>query len=117
MCISELLDKISGCIIREKYHLYCPGCGGTRALKALLKGNLLQSLFYNPVVVMLIIEILIIAGTLIYEKSTKQKYRFCHQRLVINWILLLTIILNFVIKNFMWIVLDVDLLGDFTKIF
>ena len=30
--------------------LYCPGCGGQRAVKALLHGGLLSSLYYHPVI-------------------------------------------------------------------
>lgn len=30
--------------------IYCPGCGGTRAVRALLEGRLLASLWYHPLV-------------------------------------------------------------------
>lgn len=30
--------------------LYCPGCGGTRAIGSLLHGHILQSLWYHPLV-------------------------------------------------------------------
>jgi hypothetical protein len=38
------------CAIYEKTGIYCPGCGGTRAVLAVLRGELLQSLLYHPVV-------------------------------------------------------------------
>lgn len=36
------------CRIYEQLHLYCPGCGCTRAFAALLRGELWRSLRYNP---------------------------------------------------------------------
>ena len=41
---------ISGCWVYRAWHLYCPGCGGTRALMALARGHLLQALWYHPLV-------------------------------------------------------------------
>ena len=41
---------VSGCWVYRTWHLYCPGCGGTRALIALAKGQLLQALWFHPIV-------------------------------------------------------------------
>lgn len=38
------------CVFRELTGYYCPGCGGTRACMALLKGQILKSFFCHPVV-------------------------------------------------------------------
>jgi len=47
-----LKDKITvhPCLVSLFLGFYCPGCGGTRAVNALLHGKLLQSLWYHPVV-------------------------------------------------------------------
>ena len=38
------------CRISERLHIYCPGCGGSRAVFALCKGQVLQSArFFFPV--------------------------------------------------------------------
>ncbi len=39
-----------GCMFHAVTGLYCPGCGGTRAVLALLHGDLVRSLRYHPVV-------------------------------------------------------------------
>ena len=41
---------ISGCWIWEHWRVYCPGCGGTRAVMALFRGQLLRSFYYHPAV-------------------------------------------------------------------
>lgn len=39
-----------GCIWDQLFGFYCPGCGGTRAIEALLSGHLLKSLWYHPII-------------------------------------------------------------------
>jgi hypothetical protein len=42
------------CPIFTWLHLYCPGCGGTRALAALLHGRLFDAMHWNAMVVLLL---------------------------------------------------------------
>ena len=42
---------VSRCWVWEHWQLYCPGCGGTRALAALARGQLGRALRYHPPVV------------------------------------------------------------------
>lgn len=42
--------SIKPCTLFHYFGIYCPGCGGTRAVITLLKGKLLQSLWYHPIV-------------------------------------------------------------------
>lgn len=39
-----------GCLAVRLFRFYCPACGGTRATLALLRGELLPSLSYNPAI-------------------------------------------------------------------
>ena len=43
--------SIPTCPIYNHLGLFCPACGGTRALISLLKLDLLSSILYNPIVV------------------------------------------------------------------
>jgi Protein of unknown function (DUF2752) len=42
------------CPVFRYLHLYCPGCGATRALTALLHGRIAEALHYNALVVFLV---------------------------------------------------------------
>lgn len=48
--LKEYFRQGSPCLFRSLTGLYCPGCGGTRALRFLLKGDVLRSLWYHPLV-------------------------------------------------------------------
>jgi hypothetical protein len=39
------------CLFKEVAHLYCPGCGGTRAVHSMLSGHIIRSLEENAIVV------------------------------------------------------------------
>lgn len=39
-----------GCFVFTRFHIYCPGCGGTRAFYYMVHGHLLKSIIMNPFV-------------------------------------------------------------------
>ena len=41
----------STCLLWKYFGIYCPGCGGTRALIHLFHGRILESVWYHPLVV------------------------------------------------------------------
>ena len=49
----ERYDFYPQCPIFRYLHVYCPGCGATRALAALLHLRIAEALHYNALVVML----------------------------------------------------------------
>jgi hypothetical protein len=49
----EQYDFYPQCPVFLYLHMYCPGCGATRALAALLHGRIAEALHYNALVVML----------------------------------------------------------------
>lgn len=48
LCIlREFLPRVP-CFFSTFLGIYCPGCGGTRALSAMLQGHFLRALWYHP---------------------------------------------------------------------
>ena len=50
----ERYDFYPQCPVFRYLHLYCPGCGATRALAALLHARIAEALHYNALVVLLV---------------------------------------------------------------
>lgn len=46
------------CVFKNFFHLYCPGCGGTHALYALLHLHPLESFLYHPLVIYVVFFLL-----------------------------------------------------------
>lgn len=50
--ILPILEKLPwGCVLYRLFGVYCPGCGGTRAVNALLHGHIIMSLWYHPLII------------------------------------------------------------------
>lgn len=47
----DLLKLVPPCGFRFITGYYCPGCGGTRAVRALFSGKFITSFFYHPFVI------------------------------------------------------------------
>ena len=48
---SVVFAVIPSCILHDWFHIYCPLCGGTRAVDELLHFHLLGSLRFHPLVI------------------------------------------------------------------
>ncbi len=87
------------CILQRYLGVYCPGCGGSRALKAFWEGHFLLSLYYHPMVLYTaVIYILFMVSQTVCICS---RGRFRGMRFH-NWFLyaaLCILILNCFIKN------------------
>lgn len=100
----------TGCIWYERFHIYCPGCGGTRAVKALLRGDILMSLWYHP----LVPYGAVIYGSFMISQTFARLtgYRYTRGVRFHSWYLYLAIVimvLNWIGKNLLRLVWNINL--------
>lgn len=103
------------CLVNSTLGLYCPGCGGTRAVAALLHGDLVTSFICHPLVPYAAIG----GGWFLLSQSVE---RISRHKIKIGlkyrdgyiWAALGILIINFIIKNLLLIIWDIDLLKGIT---
>ena len=94
------LFRLPPCLFHLISGYYCPGCGGTRAVRALLHGQFLHSFLYHPFVPYAAAVYVYFMITQTAERVSHGNFRIgmhYHNRLV--WIAVLLIIGNFILKN------------------
>lgn len=60
------------CPVHEYLHLECPGCGTTRALAALLHGNLAEAIHLNALAILLGLPAAAIYGLVAYTRALSE---------------------------------------------
>lgn len=107
-------DELMPCFFKHSLHFYCPGCGGSHALVALLKLDPVSSFIYSPAVVvafLLIVYADILALISIIRNNPSYIKRF---NLNLLLIIPVVIILNFAVKNILLFGFGIDVIGDFS---
>ncbi len=99
------------CLFHLITGLYCPGCGGTRAVKFLLRGEVVKSFQYHPLVLYVFV---VAAAELIsfgLARILKKPGLFVGH---LDWFTyggVFITVLNWVYKNYMLLAKGVDLLA------
>jgi hypothetical protein len=104
------------CVFLKVFHLYCPGCGGTRALFSLLHGDILASLAYNPLLILTALFVLFyeIAYIVHIFGNVKPSAFFLRLYNILPIIFVVIVILFAVIRNLLVIFFKFDPVGDLT---
>ena len=105
----QLSKYLFPCVLHSLTGLYCPGCGGTRAVVFLLHGDFLHSLVYHPFVpyAFVLCTWFMISQTI--ERLSKGRLRIgMHFREVFLWIARAIIIINFIVKNAALLFFQID---------
>lgn len=108
----DLLEYLPPCSIHLVTGYYCPGCGGTRAVLALLHGNILTSFFYHPFVPYAAVfgGWFMISQTI--ERLSKGKVKIAmHYRNIYLWIALFLIVGHTTVKNLIYFFAGIQLMG------
>jgi hypothetical protein len=118
LCCARWREQLSGilaryampCMFHAVTGLYCPGCGGTRAVFALLRGKLLTSFLYHPIVLYTVISggWFMVSQTIERVSGRKRSWgmRF-HEGYL--WAALVIIVVQCLIKNIALLVWQIKL--------
>ena len=105
-------EDVVSCIFKNNVHLYCPGCGGSRALVYLLNLDLLRSFIYYPPLLVSVIFILDL-DLRAFISFLKNDFSFLRSFRAKFLILIpIFIIVNFIIRNVLLVAFGIDFIGD-----
>lgn len=99
------------CPVYTRTGYYCLGCGGTRALTALLHGQVWKSFLYHPAVCLGTIYFVCFMGSRMLKKATKGRFPAARFRRVYLYGFIVLVILNVLVKNWLRYSLGVDVLA------
>lgn len=104
------------CGFSRRFHLYCPGCGGTHAVKAILRGDVIGSVLSNPIPVYTAILVMRIWIALFhntvwmhFRKKESKMWRVMYQWEM--WGILVVVVGFFVLRDLALVLLHWDYLG------
>jgi len=100
------------CLFHLLTGFYCPGCGGTRAVKYLLQGQLQKSVQYHPLVFYVAVVVTAgVASHLLARICGRPEWRMQkYDRYV--YLGIGVIVVNWILKNYLLLVHGIDLLAE-----
>ena len=111
ICNVDIINYTLPCTLYTWTGFYCPGCGGTRSIAALLQGDILESFHLHPFVpyTVFVGGWFMISQTI--ERISKGKIKVAlHFRMIYMWIAVALILTNFLWKNYVLLKTNVPLL-------
>ena len=73
---------LPSCYLYELTGIYCPGCGCTRAVYALIHGDVILSLKQNPLVIVSLAALFVLYIELVFRAFGKKTAHICTQQIL-----------------------------------
>ncbi len=86
------------CAFHELFGLYCPGCGSTRALRRVIRGDLIGAFRYNPLFIALS-PILLLGAICFFYDLWRDRFPYRKSSLTIAYVCLALILVFVVARN------------------
>ena len=97
--LNLVLPYLPSCYFYRFYHLYCPSCGNTRSVIALLHGDVLSSLRFN-IVPLILFLIILLSYIELATYSFGTQIRLLPRKLSFYLILIACLISYWIVRNF-----------------
>ncbi len=93
---------VTACPSKLLWHIPCPGCGTTRALLLILKGDILEGISLNPnsiiaVVYLAVFPFLLLIDAIFQVHSVYDLYLFVNKVLSIKWVFVFILLFEFAV--------------------
>jgi hypothetical protein len=93
-------DYLVPCFFHRLTGYYCPGCGGTRAVRLLMQGKVVESFIHHPVVLYAAVLYVLFMCSNAVELLTHGRLKVgMHYRDGYLWGALVLLLLNCIVKN------------------
>lgn len=108
--------EYSGCLFRKLTGLYCPGCGGQRAFRALFVfGDPIRSFLIHPIVLYSVVVFAIYFVSVSIHFISRRRIAMLRFEPALVWIALAMVLVNWVVKN-IFILNGIDILKVITPV-
>ena len=94
------------CAFKAATGFYCPGCGGTRAVKALLSGHFIKAFIYHPFIPYCVVMWILYEGSHLLEMLHVPHIKGMKFRTAYATIGIVILLVNWIVKNVILIVMN-----------
>ena len=70
---TKIFSQLTRCYIRENLNILCPGCGGTRCIRSLFKGDIVSAFSFHPIITVTAIYLIICNILYLINRKREEK--------------------------------------------